>query len=233
MLLCIIIFSEVCTSMAVVKLMKKSQRSKTAEMNAATSDVDNHFLRAADKNHNSRHSCNKKGGAGLPSSHQAKTDTRSGAEKRSSHDAEGLNESFISYGSFNPNLDSGMPYDAVKIGHPMLLTPALESKLQSGGRQEKKNFASGSKNNYRQFLDADDYLESFDNQTRRGANSFLGATITGTKTQHTKTAIGGSHLKSTHELVKRDVFGMPIVKDRDGYGSDSSSDAETPQQLFL
>ena len=75
MLLCIIIFSEVCTSMAVVKLMKKGSKSKTGEVTNAN-DGDNHFLRATDV---TGKNC-KRSGRATRSSQQAKTDTRSGDE---------------------------------------------------------------------------------------------------------------------------------------------------------
>ena len=49
MLLIIVIFSEVCTSMAVVKLMKKSQKNgKTAVDLMTNNDIDNHYRRAVD-----------------------------------------------------------------------------------------------------------------------------------------------------------------------------------------
>ena len=49
MLLIIVIFSEVCTSMAVVRLMKKGQKSgKTAVDLMSNNDIDNHYRRAVD-----------------------------------------------------------------------------------------------------------------------------------------------------------------------------------------
>ena len=48
MLLCIIIFSEVCTSMAIVKLMKKGSKSESSvsSCDEAEDSIDNHFRRA-------------------------------------------------------------------------------------------------------------------------------------------------------------------------------------------
>ena len=112
MLLIVVIFSEVCTSVIVVKLMKKGQQrsAKTAGELAtfgagSDEEIDNHYGRAV--NENTKAGGSRKHHQNHISPYQAKTATRSGNEnKRSSHGGEGgagvgLNESFSSYGSFN------------------------------------------------------------------------------------------------------------------------------------
>ena len=55
-----------------------------------------------------------------------------------------------------------------KRGHKMLRTPAPEGKLLSSGmRGEGERFGSSQKNNYRQFLAAEEYLDSFDSHNLR------------------------------------------------------------------
>ena len=127
MLLCIIIFSEVCTSMAIVKLMKKGRKSVDDTLEDGK---DNHFVRV--QHPESKHHSRKQGQrSGRISSDKdlRKTNTRSGTDPYSK---DPLNESCTSYGSFNPNLDSGMPsaQEAVKS----LLTPRLEATGESQQR---------------------------------------------------------------------------------------------------
>ncbi len=108
MLLCIIIFSEVCTSMATVKLMLKGSKSDGSNIAGESDDsIDNHFRRAQKGETLMDEEC-KRGSNNVSGLLQQKTRSHSGSggERRYSS-KHNLNDSYSSYGSFNPNLESG------------------------------------------------------------------------------------------------------------------------------
>ena len=162
MLLCIIVFSEVLTSMAIVKLMKKGAKSSeladkqglmgrqgsqlVGNLESDLLNKDNHFFAAGGQKVD--HAGKKKRYS--DERHNFRTNTRSDHrdhEDPSSHDH--LDQSYTSYGSFNPNLESG----AEAAGH-VEVSPC---KLLSQGRAHRKGKLS---QNYCEFLAAQTHLNS-------------------------------------------------------------------------
>ncbi len=79
MLLCIIIFSEVCTSMATVKLMLKGSKSDASNIAGESDDsIDNHFRRAQKGGTSMDEEC-KRGSNNVSGLLQQKTRSHSGS----------------------------------------------------------------------------------------------------------------------------------------------------------
>ena len=154
MLLCIIIFSEACTSVAIVRLMKKGSKTTDPVRDEAQ---DNHFIRAPQPNgHQSgRKSATKGISYSGPDNHHMNSRTGDGTGPSSK---ENLNESFTSYGSFNPNLDSGTKG---------LLTPAQETAVERRENSVGKKERGPDSFNYRQFVAAYEHLESAEEKANK------------------------------------------------------------------
>ena len=138
-LLCIIIFSEVCTSVAIVKLMLKGKRRTEKEINKDNNFFALHPSQILSNNLQISSGYAKRKQKGF--SHQRqniKTDTHS---EGSAHDQESLNGDNTSYGSFNPNLEweKTLANEAKKV---TLLTPGFEPNLNKFKKSSKlqKNY---------------------------------------------------------------------------------------------
>ena len=104
-LLCIIVLSEVCTSVVVVRLMKKGV--SLANNSLMGNDVDNDYLRANREDgalSRTRSSAHKTGNDRHSSARAAqRTNTHSEEHNSGGGSPDHLNSSYSSYGSFNPN----------------------------------------------------------------------------------------------------------------------------------
>lgn len=156
-LLCIIILSEVCTSMAVVKLMLKGSKQSQGE--------DNNY-KAADSAR--LRSQNSAGSAAVKQEKRSKH--RSDYERKTNSqsergDMESQDSDYTSYGSFNPNLDLDKALAIESKQAQDLLTPGPEPSFAHTGSSNKQS------KNYCQFLEAKELLVSYESLQRKHIES--------------------------------------------------------------